>query len=68
MARRVRKILDQSSKGAMQDIDTRSILWGMFLSSTLEASVCMGKNYSENWHSIKNTGNNLSLKANVRDI
>ena len=35
----------------------------MFSSSTLEASVIMGKkNYSENLHSIKNTGNNLTLK------
>ena len=32
------------------------------MSSTLEASVFMGKNYSENLHSIKNTGNNLTLK------
>ena len=30
--------------------------------STLEASVFMGKNYSENSHSIKNTGNDLTLK------
>ena len=35
---------------------------GMFVSSTLEASVFMGKCYSENLHSIKNTGNNLTLK------
>ena len=42
---RVRKILDQSSKDAMQDIDKRSIIWRMFMSSTLEASVFMGKNY-----------------------
>ena len=34
----------------------------MFMSSTLEASVFMGKNYSENSHSIKNTGNSLTLK------
>ena len=27
----------------------------MFTSSTLQASVFMGKNYSDNWHSIKNT-------------
>ena len=27
----------------------------MFMSSTLQASVFMGKNYSDNWHSIKNT-------------
>ena len=32
------------------------------MSSTLEASVVMGKNYSEILHSIKNTGNNLTLK------
>ena len=32
------------------------------MSSTLDASVFMGKNYSENLHSIENTGNNLTLK------
>ena len=32
------------------------------MSSTLEASVFMGKNYSEILHSIKNTGNNLTMK------
>ena len=34
----------------------------MFMSSTLEAPVFMGKTYSENLHSIKNTWNNLTLK------
>ena len=32
------------------------------MSSTLEASVLMGKEYSTNLHSIKNTGNNLTMK------
>ena len=32
------------------------------MSSTLEASVFMGKDYSEILHSIKNTGNNLTMK------
>ena len=32
------------------------------MSSTLEASVFMGNDYSENLHSIKNTGNDLTLK------
>ena len=59
---RVRKILDHSSKDAMQDIDKRSLIWGMFMSSTLEASVFMGKNYLEISHSTKRTGNNLTLK------
>ena len=32
------------------------------MSSTLEASIFMGKNRSENLRSIKNTGNNLTMK------
>ena len=57
-----RKILDHSSEDAMQDIDKRSMSWGMFMSSTLEATVFMGKKYSDNLHSTKNTGENLTLK------
>ena len=34
----------------------------MFHSSTLEASVFMGKNYSDNLHSIKKTWKDLTLK------
>ena len=44
---RVLKMQDQSSKDAMQDIDKRSLIWGMFMSSKLEASVFMEKNYSK---------------------
>ena len=58
---RLRKILGHSSKDAMQDIDKRSMIWRMFMSSTLEASVFMGKNYSYNLHSIKNR-EDLTLK------
>ena len=32
------------------------------MSSTLEASVFMGNNYSENLHSIKNTGKDLTME------
>ena len=53
---RLRKMLDRSPKDAMQDIDKRSTIWWMFMSSTVEASVFMGKNYSDNLHSIKTTG------------
>ena len=53
---RLRKMLERSSKDAMQDIDKRSMIWAMFMSSTLEAFVFMGKNYSNKLHSIKNTG------------
>ena len=62
---RVRKILDRSSKDAMQDSNRHSFIWRMFMSSTLEASVFMAKNYSENLHSIKSTGNILTLKQMV---
>ena len=34
----------------------------MFVSSTLQASVFMGRNYSEILHSIKNTGKDLTMK------
>ena len=59
---RVRKILDHSSTDATQDIDKRSLIWWMFMTSTLEASVFMGKNYSEHIHSVKNKENDLTLK------
>ena len=57
---RVRKIQDQPSKDAMQDIDKRSLIWRMFLSSTLEASVFMGQNYLEILHSIKKIQGTIS--------
>ena len=59
---RVRKIQDQFSKDATQDSNKHSLIWGMFMSSTLEASVSMGKNYPENLHAIKNTGKDLTMK------
>ena len=50
------------SPDPMQDIEKRSMIWRMFMSSRLEATVFMGKNYSDNLHSIKNTWKNLTLK------
>ena len=49
-------MLDRSPEDATQDIDKRSVIRGMFMSSTLEASVFMGKNYSDNLHSVKIQG------------
>ena len=51
----VRNRQKQSSKDATKNSDKRSVIWGMFMSSTLQASVFMVKNYSDNLHSIKNT-------------
>ena len=59
---RVRKMQDQSSKDAMQYIDKRSLIRGLFMSSTLEALVFMGRNFSEKLHSVENTGNNFTLQ------
>ena len=46
----------------MQDMDKRSMIWVMFMYSTLEASVFMGKTYPEILPSIKNTGKDLTLE------
>ena len=35
--------------------EKHSVIWRMFMCVTLESAVFMGKNYSDNWHSIKNT-------------
>ena len=65
---RVRKMLDHSPDDAMQDIHKRFLIWRMCMSSTLEVSVFLGKNNSDNFHSIKNTGEDLTLKTDVRHI
>ena len=53
---RLRTMLVRSPEDAMQDIDKSSMIWEMFMSSLLEVSVFMGKNYSDNLHSIKLQG------------
>ena len=40
---RVRKMQVQSSKDATQDSNQHSLIWRMLMSSTLQASVFMGK-------------------------
>ena len=57
----VRKRQNQSSKDATKDSDKHSVIWRMFMSSTLQASVFMVNNYSDNLHSIKNT-EDLTMK------
>ena len=54
----MRKMLDQSSTNATQDSNKHSLIcrmfmnWGMFMTSTMEASIFIGKEYTENWLSI----------------
>ena len=57
----VRNRQNQSSKDSTKDSDKHSVIWGMFMSSTLQAYVFMVKNYSDNWHSIKKT-EDLTMK------
>ena len=59
---RVQKIQDLSSKDATQDSNKHSLIWVMLMSSTLQASVFMWKNYLENVHSITNTGKDLTMQ------
>ena len=58
----VRKMLDQPSKDATKDSDKHSVIWKMCMSFTLQASVFMGKHYSDKWHSTKNTRKDLTMK------
>ena len=58
----VRKRQKRSSMNVTEDSEKHSVIWGMFMSSTLQSSVFMGKTYSDNWHSFKNTGKDLTLK------
>ena len=51
----------QSSRDATEDSEEHSVIWRLFMSSTLQAFVFMGKNYSDKWHSIKNS-KDLTMK------
>ena len=63
----VRKRQYESSKDATKDSDKHSVIWRMLMSSTLQASVFMEKNYSDNLHSIKNT-EDLTMRKMFRHI
>ena len=45
----------RSSMNVTEDGEKHSVIWGMFMSLTLESSVFMEKNCSDIGHSIKNT-------------
>ena len=64
----VRKRQNQSSKDATKYSDKHSVIWGMFMSSTLQASVFMVKNYSDNLHSIKKYRKGSHNETNVRHV
>ena len=60
---RLRKMLNRSPEDSMQDIDKRSMIWGMNVCVIDIGSICVnGKEYSDNLHSIENTWENLTMK------
>ena len=62
-------MLDQPSKDATQDSNKHSLIWQMFImSSTLQASVFMGKEYTENLRSIKKDREQSHNETDVRHI
>ena len=44
-----------------ENVEKHSMIWGMFMSVTMESAVLMGKNYLNNCQSIVNT-TDLTLK------
>ena len=52
---RVRKMLDRSPEDAMQDIDKRSMICGMFMSSTLEVKMIMKGKKPDNETRLQNS-------------
>ena len=57
----VRKREKRSSMNVTEDDEKHSVIWGMFMSVTLEQAVLMVKNYSDNWQTMKNT-KDLTMK------
>ena len=57
----VRKRQKRSSMNVTENGEKHSIIWGMFMSVTLESALFMGKNCSDNQHHIKNT-RDLTMK------
>ena len=57
----VRKRQKRSSMNVIENEEKHSVIWGMFMSVTLESAIFMGKSYLGNCHSITNT-KDLTLK------
>ena len=59
---------NQSSKDATQDINKHSLMWWMFMSSTLQTSAFMGKNCSEILHYMKRTWKDSHNETDAQHI
>ena len=63
----VRKRQKRSSMNVTENDEKHSVIWRMFMSVTLESAIFMGKNYSDNQHSIKNT-KDLTMKQSSTNL
>ena len=52
---RVRAVLNRRPGTEMEEIEKHSLLWGLFLTSSMHAPIFLGKGYSENLRSVRNT-------------
>ena len=53
---KMRQKIGRKPGDGIDDLDKNSLIWRMFMSSSLNAAVHLGKNYLENLHSTKNQG------------
>ena len=52
---RVRAILNRSSGNELGEVERHSLIWGLFMTSSMQAAIFLGKDYFENLHSVRNT-------------
>ena len=58
----LRIILNRLPGKEMKGIDKNSLIWRIFTTSSLHAAIFLGKEYSENLHSTRNTGQKPSVQ------
>ena len=63
----VRKRQKRSSMNVTENDEKHSMMWGMFMSVTLESAVFMGKNYLDNCH-YTHEYKRPHIETNVRHI
>ena len=53
---RLRVVLNRPPGDEKEGIDKNSLIWVIFMTSSVHATIFLGKDHSENLHSIRNTG------------
>ena len=51
----VRAILNRSSGNELGEVERHSLIWRIFMTSSMQAAIFLGKDYFENLHSVRNT-------------